>query len=54
MWFAGVAGRLSHLVSAPPGGLVQLLAGMWEMWKGNTFGATAFSSYGLALVTRTS
>ncbi|THY12799.1 hypothetical protein D6D01_08514 [Aureobasidium pullulans] len=27
------------------GGLVQLLAGMWEMAKGNTFGATAFSSF---------
>lgn len=28
------------------GGLVQLLAGMWEFAAGNTFGATAFSSYG--------
>lgn len=28
------------------GGLVQLLAGMWEFKKANTFGATAFSSYG--------
>jgi len=28
------------------GGLVQLLAGMWEMAAGNTFGATAFSSFG--------
>jgi uncharacterized protein len=28
------------------GGLVQLLAGMWEVRKGNTFGALAFSSYG--------
>ncbi|MHB1683482.1 MAG: acetate uptake transporter [Bacilli bacterium] len=28
------------------GGGVQLLAGMWEFRKGNTFGATAFSSYG--------
>ena len=28
------------------GGLVQLLAGMWEFRMGNTFGATAFSSYG--------
>ena len=28
------------------GGLIQLLAGMWEMWKNNTFAATAFSSYG--------
>jgi hypothetical protein len=28
------------------GGTVQLLAGMWEFKRGNTFGATAFSSYG--------
>jgi uncharacterized protein len=28
------------------GGLTQLLAGMWEFVKGNTFGAVAFSSYG--------
>jgi len=28
------------------GGLTQLLAGMWEFTKGNTFGALAFSSYG--------
>lgn len=28
------------------GGLIQLLAGMWEMAAGNTFGATALGSYG--------
>lgn len=28
------------------GGLAQLLAGMWEFKAGNTFGATAFTSYG--------
>lgn len=28
------------------GGLAQLLAGMWEFKSGNTFGATAFSSFG--------
>ena len=28
------------------GGTAQLLAGMWEFRSGNTFGATAFSSYG--------
>jgi uncharacterized protein len=28
------------------GGVAQFLAGMWEFRKGNTFGATAFSSYG--------
>ncbi|KAH8884086.1 hypothetical protein GQ53DRAFT_585064, partial [Thozetella sp. PMI_491] len=32
--------------AAAYGGLVQLLAGMWEMAIGNTFGATALSSYG--------
>ncbi|MHB8488097.1 MAG: acetate uptake transporter [Candidatus Dormibacteria bacterium] len=30
----------------PFGGLCQLLAGMWEFRTGNTFGATAFTSYG--------
>jgi succinate-acetate transporter protein len=29
------------------GGLAQIFAGMWEIKKGNTFGATAFSSFGL-------
>jgi succinate-acetate transporter protein len=28
------------------GGIGQLLAGMWEFRAGNTFGATAFTSYG--------
>jgi uncharacterized protein len=28
------------------GGVVQLLAGMWEFRRNNVFGATAFSSYG--------
>src|SRR5215475_9346636 len=28
------------------GGLVQLLAGMWEFRNRNVFGSTAFSSYG--------
>jgi succinate-acetate transporter protein len=28
------------------GGIAQLLAGMWEFRKANTFGAVAFSSYG--------
>jgi len=28
------------------GGVAQLLAGMWEFRTGNTFGATAFSSFG--------
>ena len=29
------------------GGIGQFAAGMWEFAKGNTFGATAFSSYGM-------
>ncbi len=28
------------------GGIAQMLAGMWEFKAGNTFGATAFTSYG--------
>jgi hypothetical protein len=28
------------------GGLAQFIAGMWEFKKGNTFGATAFGSFG--------
>src|SRR3954470_542515 len=28
------------------GGLAQFMAGMWEFRTGNTFGATAFTSYG--------
>ncbi len=28
------------------GGIAQLVAGLWEFAKGNTFGATAFCSYG--------
>jgi hypothetical protein len=33
-------------MAAAMGGLAQLLAGMWEFPRGNTFGATAFTSYG--------
>jgi succinate-acetate transporter protein len=47
----------AHLLHAPAeagvfglaifyGGIAQLLAGMWEFTKGNTFGAVAFSSFG--------
>ncbi|ORX50835.1 hypothetical protein DM01DRAFT_1337437 [Hesseltinella vesiculosa] len=47
---AGVAATAPHGVvtglAVFYGGLVQLLAGMWEFRTGNTFGATAFSSYG--------
>jgi uncharacterized protein len=41
------AGALSAIALALVyGGVGQLLAGMWEFKRGNTFGATAFSSYG--------
>lgn len=50
------AGIFGVSLSTPPnvvvglalfyGGTAQLLAGMWEFKTGNTFGATAFSSYG--------
>ena len=33
-------------LAAGYGGFTQLLAGMWEFKRNNTFGATAFSSYG--------
>ncbi|KAF8626330.1 hypothetical protein AX15_004991 [Amanita polypyramis BW_CC] len=32
--------------AAACGGLCQILAGMWEFPRGNTFGATTFTSYG--------
>ena len=50
------AGIFGMQVTSPPnvvlglalfyGGIAQLLAGMWEFKTGNTFGATAFASYG--------
>ncbi|HEU0237893.1 MAG TPA: acetate uptake transporter [Micromonosporaceae bacterium] len=40
----GAAGYLGYALAY--GGLVQLLAGMWEFRRNNTFGAVAFSSYG--------
>ena len=44
-WIPAAAGSVLALALAY-GGLVQLLAGMWEFKNGNTFGAVAFSSYG--------
>ncbi|KAG9695596.1 hypothetical protein KCU95_g6426, partial [Aureobasidium melanogenum] len=38
-----------NIVAGPAyayGGLIQIVAGMWEMAVGNTFGATALTSYG--------
>jgi uncharacterized protein len=50
MFNAGLVGKGGEPVvlglALAYGGGAQLLAGMWEFTKGNTFGATAFSSYG--------
>jgi succinate-acetate transporter protein len=43
-WPAGALTAVS--LALVYGGGAQLLAGMWEFKRGNTFGATAFSSYG--------
>jgi uncharacterized protein len=46
-WFGGGQNVAVVLgLAAFYGGLAQLLAGMWEFRKGNTFGALAFSSFG--------
>ncbi|MGI8850652.1 MAG: acetate uptake transporter [Acidimicrobiales bacterium] len=44
VWGAG--GKAALALALAYGGIVQLLAGMWEFRRGNTFGALAFSSYG--------
>ncbi len=44
-WFPGVTSVVIGLALFY-GGIVQVCAGMWEFKTGNTFGATAFSSYG--------
>jgi succinate-acetate transporter protein len=44
VWPAGASAAVSLALFY--GGGAQLLAGMWEFKRGNTFGATAFSSYG--------
>jgi uncharacterized protein len=50
MFNAGLVGEAGEPVvlglALAYGGVAQFLAGMWEFRKGNTFGATAFSSYG--------
>jgi succinate-acetate transporter protein len=43
-WPAGVSSALA--LGLVYGGAAQLLAGMWEFKRNNTFGATAFASYG--------
>lgn len=44
VWGAGADAALA--LALVYGGAVQLLAGMWEFVRKNTFGAVAFSSYG--------
>lgn len=50
MFNAGLVGKAGEPVvlglALAYGGGAQFLAGMWEFRKGNTFGATAFTSYG--------
>jgi succinate-acetate transporter protein len=50
MFNAGLVGEAGEPIvfglALAYGGLAQLLAGMWEFRTGNTFGATAFTSYG--------
>jgi len=43
-WFTGASVVIGLALFY--GGLAQLLAGMWEFRLGNTFGGTAFTSYG--------
>jgi succinate-acetate transporter protein len=45
-WFPAGAQNVVVGLALFYGGLAQLLAGMWEFKAGNTFGATAFTSYG--------
>src|SRR5487761_1280509 len=44
VWGAGVNAALA--LALVYGGAAQLLAGMWEFVRKNTFGALAFTSYG--------
>src|SRR2546421_3362117 len=48
-WFPDTTAKGSNVVVALAlfyGGIAQLCAGMWEFKRNNTFGATAFTSYG--------
>ncbi len=44
VWGAGASAALALALAY--GGIVQILAGMWEFVRKNTFGALAFSSFG--------
>lgn len=45
-WFTGDAMNMVLAVAAAYGGTAQVIAGIMELPRGNTFGATAFVSYG--------
>lgn len=45
-WFTGNETTIVIGLAVFYGGIAQFAAGMWEFRSGNTFGATAFSSYG--------
>ncbi len=45
-FFPAAASGVAVAVALFYGGLAQLCAGMWEFRRNNTFGATAFTSYG--------
>lgn len=45
-FFPAAAGGVAVAVALFYGGIAQLCAGMWEFKRNNTFGATAFTSYG--------
>ena len=45
-WFSGDAMNMVLAVALAYGGTAQMIAGVMELPRGNTFGATAFVSYG--------
>src|ERR1051326_2771990 len=45
-FFSAAASGVAVAVALFYGGIAQLCAGMWEFKRNNTFGATAFTSYG--------
>ncbi|HLZ62912.1 MAG TPA: acetate uptake transporter [Ktedonosporobacter sp.] len=45
-WFPAASAEVVVALALFYGGLAQFMAGMWEFRAGNTFGATAFSSFG--------
>src|SRR5437764_10842319 len=45
-WFPATGTAIVVGLALFYGGLAQLCAGMWEFRRNNTFGATAFTSYG--------